>query len=109
MGLLEQREHSGAEVGVRLTRAGALGAGSVWAGAAVGALAGNSIGANNARPVQYETVQRPVQQCQTVQEVQQRINGYRVTYDYRGQTYHTVLPNDPGPNMRVRVSVDPAV
>ncbi len=78
-------------------------------GAAVGALAGNSIGANNARPVQYETVQRPVQQCQTVQEVQQRINGYQVAYDYRGQTYHTVLANDPGPNIRVRVSVDPVV
>lgn len=44
MGLLEQREHSGAEVGVRLTRAGALGAGSVWAGAAVGTAVGGPIG-----------------------------------------------------------------
>ena len=68
-------------------------------GAAVGALAGNQIGANNGRPVQ---------QCHTVQEVQQRINGYRVAYDYRGQTYYTVMPNDPGPSLRVRVAVDPA-
>jgi hypothetical protein len=28
--------------------------------------------------------------------------------DYRGQTYYTVMPNDPGQSLRVRVSVDPA-
>lgn len=44
IGLLEEREHSGVEVGVRLTRAGALGAGSVWAGAAVGTAVGGPIG-----------------------------------------------------------------
>lgn len=44
IGLLEEREHSGAEVGVRLTRAGVLGAGSVWAGAAVGTAVGGPIG-----------------------------------------------------------------
>ena len=77
-------------------------------GAAVGALAGNHVGGANNRPVQYETVPRQVQQCHTVQEVQQRINGYRVAYDYRGQTYYTVMPNDPGQSLRVRVSVDPA-
>lgn len=44
MGLLEERELSGLEVGVRITRAGALGAGSVWAGAAVGTAVGGPIG-----------------------------------------------------------------
>ncbi len=78
-------------------------------GLAAGAVAGHQIGSRNAQPVQYETVPRQVQQCQTVQEVQQRINGYQVAYDYRGQTYHTVLASDPGPSIRVRVSVDPVV
>lgn len=44
MGLLEEREHSGAEVGVRLGRSGALGAGSVWAGAAIGTAIGGPVG-----------------------------------------------------------------
>lgn len=44
MGLLEEREHSGLEVGTRITRAGALGAGSVWAGAAAGTAVGGPIG-----------------------------------------------------------------
>lgn len=44
MGLLEGREHSGAEVGTRLVRSGALGGGSVWAGAAVGTAVGGPVG-----------------------------------------------------------------
>jgi len=77
-------------------------------GAAVGAVAGNHVGSQN-RPEQYETVQRQVNQCQTVNEVQQRINGYRVSYDYHGQTYATVMPNDPGRQVEVRVSVEPVI
>jgi uncharacterized protein YcfJ len=50
-----------------------------------------------------------VQTCQTVNEVQQRVTGYQVTYDYRGQQFSTVLPQDPGPTLQVRVSVDPVV
>lgn len=44
MGLLEEREHSKLEVGVRMGRSGALGAGSIWAGAAVGTAVGGPIG-----------------------------------------------------------------
>ena len=41
---LEEREHSGLEVGVRMARSGAMGAGSVWAGAAAGTAIGGPIG-----------------------------------------------------------------
>jgi len=39
---------------------------------------------------------------------QQRIEGYRVTYEYNGQRYVTRLPYDPGKQLRVHVSVEPA-
>lgn len=78
-------------------------------GAVVGALAGNHIANQNVRPVQYVNEQRQVQQCHTVNEVQQRITGYRVAYDYRGQTYSTFMREQPGRDLQVRVSVDPVV
>ena len=76
-------------------------------GAVVGALAGNHIANQNARPQQYVTEQRQVQQCHTVNEVQQRITGYRVAYDYRGQVYTTFMRDQPGRDLQVRVSVEP--
>jgi uncharacterized protein YcfJ len=79
-------------------------------GAVVGALAGNSI-ANNGRAEQYQEVPRQVTTCRTVNEVQTRIAGYRVAYDYRGQTYTTMTRENPGQHMQVRVtmSVDPVI
>jgi hypothetical protein len=44
-----------------------------------------------------------------VNDMQTRVAGYRVAYDYRGQTYTTVTRENPGPNLQVRVSVDPVV
>ena len=43
----------------------------------------------------------------TVNEVQQRITGYRVAYDYRGQVYTTFMREQPGSTLPVRVSVTP--
>lgn len=77
-------------------------------GAVVGALAGNSIANNNNG--RYEPVQeapRQVTRCQAVNEVQSRLTGYNVAYDYRGQTYTTLMRDNPGPFLQVRVSVDP--
>jgi uncharacterized protein YcfJ len=76
------------------------------AGAVIGAIAGDNID-NRDRVVREEEVPREVQRCRTVEEVQDRITGYRVTYEYQGQRYTTVLPNDPGSRMAVRVTVDP--
>jgi uncharacterized protein YcfJ len=38
---------------------------------------------------------------------QQRIEGYRVTYEYNGQRFVTQLPYDPGRRIRIRVNVVP--
>ena len=75
-------------------------------GAVVGAFAGDRL-ANQDRREQYEEVPRQVTSCRTVNDVQTRITGYRVGYDYRGQHYTTMMREDPGPSLQVRVSVDP--
>jgi uncharacterized protein YcfJ len=75
-------------------------------GAVVGAFTGDRI-ANGDRRDQYDVVQREVRSCRTVNEVQTRIAGYRVSYDYRGRLYTTLMRDQPGPDLQVRVSVDP--
>ena len=49
------------------------------------------------------------QRCRIVtsQRARRHITGYRVTYRYGGETETTVLPYDPGEQMRVNVSLSP--
>jgi uncharacterized protein YcfJ len=77
-------------------------------GAVVGAIAGDRIGNNN-RVAQYQEVPRQVTSCRTVNDVENRLTGYRVSYDYAGQTYTTFTRENPGRSLQVRVSVDPVV
>lgn len=76
-------------------------------GAVVGAMTGDNI-ANRDRSPQYVEVPREVTTCRTVQDMQQRLTGYAVEYEYHGQVYRAFMPQDPGRFVRVRVSVDPA-
>ncbi len=75
-------------------------------GAVVGAFTGDRL-ANGDRRDSYEEVPRQVTSCRTVSDVQTRINGYRVSYEYRGQSYSTLMRENPGPNLQLRVSVTP--
>jgi uncharacterized protein YcfJ len=75
-------------------------------GAVVGAMTGDRL-ANRDRWERYEDVPREVTTCRTVSEVQSRIVGYQVTYEYRGQQFTTLMRDNPGSSLRVRVSVDP--
>ena len=74
-------------------------------GAVVGAFTGDRI-ANGERWDRRDEA-REVKRCWTVNDVQSRITGYRVNYEYRGQQYATVLRENPGQFLQVRVSVDP--
>jgi uncharacterized protein YcfJ len=75
-------------------------------GAAVGAIVGDRLGnRERGREVVYE---REVRRCRTVDEWETRISGYRVTYEYGGRSYTTILPYDPGRRLAVRVNVEPA-
>jgi uncharacterized protein YcfJ len=76
------------------------------AGAVAGAVVGNQVAGSNQQP-QYVQGQREVRECRQVVDMQQRLTGYRVTYDYRGHEYSTVMRQDPGANLAVRVSIDP--
>ncbi|MGH8176633.1 MAG: glycine zipper 2TM domain-containing protein [Steroidobacter sp.] len=51
-----------------------------------------------------------VQRCDVryEHEYEERIDGYRVTYEYNGRELTTRMPYDPGEKIRVRVAVAPA-
>jgi len=74
-------------------------------GAVIGAIAGDRVAAGNAAP--QPLAQREVQSCRTVYDQQQRLTGYRVTYEYRGQRSTVVTREQPGATLPVRVSVTP--
>ena len=83
------------------------------AGAIIGSAVGHDAGerrrdredAYGSQPVAYTQ-----QRCDVRYETsyQERIDGYRVTYEYNGQRYVTQLPYDPGKRLRIRVNVEPA-
>lgn len=77
------------------------------AGAIVGAIAGNSIQRGMQQPQYVQAPPREVQNCHTVMDQQQRLVGYRVTYEYRGNQYTTVMHEQPGNSLPVRVSLTP--
>ena len=83
-------------------------------GVVLGAIAGDRVGNQNVQNVRdsyardsYEREQHEVQRCHTVYDTQARVTGYRVTYEYQGQPYTTLMRNNPGRSLPVRVSVDP--
>lgn len=49
--------------------------------------------------------------CETTYEYEQRdrVEGFRVTYEYEGRTYTTRTRTDPGDEIRIRVDVTPLV
>jgi uncharacterized protein YcfJ len=79
-------------------------------GVVLGAIAGDQVANRDERSYddgRHESVQRQVQRCRTVYDAQTRITGYRVNYDYHGQSYTTFMQNNPGNSLPVRVTVDP--
>ena len=81
----------------------------------VGTVLGGSIGrdiATRSRTQGGETVTRyeTREHCRTVDEYheEERLEGYRVTYRYRGHEFVTRMDHDPGRRLKVRVQVVPA-
>jgi uncharacterized protein YcfJ len=76
------------------------------AGGIIGSGLGYGLGGHRPRydGVDYE------ERCHVVNDyyTEERVDGYRVTYVYHGETFTTQLPYDPGDRLRVRVDVDPA-
>jgi uncharacterized protein YcfJ len=74
-------------------------------GAGVGAVTGDAVANQNGGSTTIATV--PVQHCQQVDNFQNVITGYMVTYEYGGQRFSTRLPYNPGAQTRVSVAVSP--
>ena len=81
---------------------------------AVGTLIGAQIGhdAVNGHVQQHsETVVGYEQHCKTLHQVsyEEVVDGYDVTYKYRGQRYHVEMPYDPGKRIKMRIQFTPVI
>ena len=83
----------GNQFGHGFGRAAATGLGVV-----AGSSIGNQVEANNNPPVAVAA-----RDCRTVSQVQSRVIGYDVVYEYNGQRYTTRTANDPGPQLAIDV------
>ena len=75
----------------------------------LGTLVGSAVASNAAaKRAAYAGQEVTTERCEIVHEAQteERIDGYRVTYEYMGQRYATVMPEPPrGDRMRLHVTV----
>ena len=78
------------------------------AATALGAITGAIVGDRMQNSSRFDDDDmREVRRCRNVDNWDRRLAGYRVVYEYAGRQYTALMPNDPGREMRVRVSVDP--
>ena len=75
-------------------------------------VAGGVLGASVGRDVQNKNAQSHtalVERChnETEYRYEERITGWRVTYEYNGQSYVTRTDRDPGETLKLRVDVKP--
>jgi hypothetical protein len=68
----------------------------------VGAALGNHVEA-----VHNPQSQAPMRVCQNLPAYENRLVGYDVTYEYRGERYQTRLRQDPGRQIALNVNVAP--
>lgn len=81
------------------------------AGAVIGTAIGHDASTRRGQTQRVVTESRPydAERCEVRydERVEDRIDGYRVTYEYNGIRQTTRLPYDPGDRIRVRVDVRP--
>ena len=104
----------GAVIGHQLDGRGSRRNGAI-AGAVIGTAIGHDVAErrNSDARDEYQRELRAVdaEHCEVraVEHVEERVDGYRVTYRYNDRTYITQMPRDPGERIRIRVSVDPVM
>ena len=82
--------------------------GSTIAGAVIGAAIGSETGHDRRYGDEYVRYEEVCEATQTFRE-EQRIDGYQVTYRYKGEYFTTRMDRHPGKRIRVRVHVSPVV
>ena len=81
-------------------------------GALLGASVGNDLARRSHRAYgrghtyTYTTTEERCRVTNAYHE-EERIDGYRVRYRYKGEIFQTLLDHDPGPRLRVRVQLSP--
>ncbi|SFN69709.1 Uncharacterized conserved protein YcfJ, contains glycine zipper 2TM domain [Formivibrio citricus] len=75
-------------------------------GAIAGAIIGSRVQTTGSNDDYQEPARRPVERCKTSNHLERRLSGYDVRYEYKGQSYQTVLPNDPGQQLPVNVRME---
>lgn len=77
------------------------------AGAVIGGAIGREVAANDRSG---GTVTRTEEECTLIEQVrvEQRVSAWEVSYRYRGDVYLSRLPYEPGPKLKIRVSIAPA-
>ena len=116
----------GGVIGNQLGKNGSRGTrnGATVAGAIVGSVIANEARSNNvSRHRRYKhhhqshrtmpqrvVTTRPVEHCKETMHTsyEQRIQGYNVTYEYRGRTLQTRMNRDPGDQIELHVNVSPS-
>lgn len=102
---------TGALVGSRFGKGNGNSA-AIAAGAIAGAVIGDKVQGNGSAYSEddddYDRRGRVVRRCHNVDNWEKHLTGYRVVYEYAGRAYTTVMPNEPGRTIPVRVSVVPA-
>jgi len=75
-------------------------------GGSIGRDAGSYSSQSNSNDDRYDRAE----ECHVTEHIQQeeRIDGYRVTYRYQGESYTTEMDHHPGKRIPVNVSVQPA-
>jgi uncharacterized protein YcfJ len=75
----------------------------------IGSMAGAAIGHGIASSSRGYDGVTPVRRCRIVDqpETEERIVGYMVDYEYRGEMYRTQMDHRPDEKIRVRISIDP--
>jgi len=76
-------------------------------GTAVGTVAGGLAGQSVYDANHPQSRDGYVQVCDPVAEEREQVDGYDVTYEYGGRTYHTRSDFNPGDRIRVRVEAAP--
>ena len=81
---------------------------------AVGTLIGAQIGhdaVNGHSQQQDTTVVGYEEHCKTQHQVsyEEVVDGYDVTYKYRGRKYHVEMPYDPGKRIKMRIQITPVI
>ena len=80
------------------------------AATAAGAIAGAIIGDRMQNHQRYDDYnEREIRRCRVTDNWEDRLTGYRVTYEYAGRRYTSLLAEDPGRRLPVRVDLQPLV